>query len=94
MTARVNGVAAIDEKSADRSGDRPRVLGIAYPGSEPVEVVLQLENARTVDIAVTARHALPQAILDDYEANWPGDAQPVFGASRAEVVEEFSLGGN
>jgi len=94
LTASVNGIVAINEKSRNRAGNRPRVLGIAYPGSEPVEVVLQLENARTVDIAVTARHALPQSIVEDYRVNWPVDAQPVFSGSRAEVVEEFSLGGN
>ena len=92
LAASVNGAVAIDEKSGNRAGDRPRILGIAYPGSEPLEVVLQLESAQSADIAVTTRLALPQTIVEEYRDNWPADAQTIFNGSRAEVVEEFRIG--
>ncbi len=85
----VEGVTALDHAEAGKRGPA-RALQVAYPAEE-LTVQLFSQSSAAFPFAVTVRQPFPAALVNDFRAAWPADAQPIFHGSRSEIVAEFQL---
>ena len=90
----VNGVLAADAGLERKRKGNINSIRIVGPGAGQIDVVLETSSAGPFPVAAVTWHALPPVLVAPFMGNWPDEAQPYGFGPRAELIQQFEIGGN
>jgi hypothetical protein len=88
----VNGELALDTELESKRQPAVDTLQLVYPGSGPIELELLSASGESFTLAAVTWHDLPPVLAAPFMGNWPDDARPFLYGSRAEKIQEFTIG--